>query len=92
MMPAKAEHEGRRSQHIADNVFQAGAYAQPWWREMATNTAIGERTSKSSFVEHPNGSLANGATQSQPNVRLDNGANFHKEMPATIASQSGIYL
>lgn len=90
MMPAKAEHEDRRSQPSADNLFQAGVYGQPWWREMATNSAVSERTSKPSVLENPNGSL-NGAVQSQPNGRLDDGANFHKEMSATI-TESGIYL
>ncbi|PON40747.1 Nuclear transcription factor Y subunit A [Trema orientale] len=75
-MPAKAEHEDRRPQHRADNVFQAGVYAQPWWREMATNAAIGESPSKSSFVENAS-------------RRLDDGANFQKEISATIAQSDG---
>ncbi|XP_062115353.1 nuclear transcription factor Y subunit A-1-like [Humulus lupulus] len=80
MMPGKAEHEDRRPQHSATNVFQAGVYTQPWWREMATNTgtAMDETTSKSSFVERANGRVDDGG----------GGTNFNKEVPATTASQS----
>ncbi|KAM6570632.1 hypothetical protein CsatB_018617 [Cannabis sativa] len=85
MMPGKAEHEERRPQLSGSNVFQTSVYSQPWWREMGTNntgTAIGESetTSKSSFVvEHANGRVVDDG---------GDGANYHKEVSATTASQS----
>ncbi|KAL5543455.1 hypothetical protein UlMin_007239 [Ulmus minor] len=76
-MPAKAE-----------SARQASLYAPPWWRGAGNDPAAGESISKFSVLEYPTGSLVNGAHQPQATARLDGGANFGKEMPASVASQS----
>lgn len=87
MMPGKAEHEDRRSQHSSENVLQSSTvYARPWWKEVGNN----EKVSKQSFGDLRNGSLVNGASGG-----LDdgNGNGLHKEMPPNVvASRSGRYL
>ncbi|GMN53612.1 hypothetical protein TIFTF001_022738 [Ficus carica] len=80
MMPGKAEHEDRRSQHSSENVLQSSTvYARPWWKEAGNN----EKVSKQSFGELRNGSLVNGASGG-----LDdgNGNGLHKEMPPNVVA------
>ena len=66
MMPAKAEHGGRRSQHSEQEVFQANVYSQPWWHTGPNDptAAAARKASKLSFASQTNGSLVNGAAQS----------------------------
>jgi nuclear transcription factor Y alpha len=91
MMPAKPGNEVERLEHGGQTVLQSTAYSQPWWRGMGNNGSFGENASKSSSIEHLNGSVRNGAIKSKANGLPDDGAKFNKETRGTVASQSGSY-
>ncbi|KAF3437908.1 hypothetical protein FNV43_RR20664 [Rhamnella rubrinervis] len=68
MMPSKPKNDNQRLERGAHNALQSTVYSsQPWWRAVGNDYPIGESTPKSSLVEHQNGSLINGAIQSQNN-------------------------
>jgi hypothetical protein len=91
MMPAKPGNEVGRLEHGGQTVLPSVAYSHPWWQVMENNGSLGENASKSSSMEHLNGSVRNGAIQSKANGLPVDGAKFSKETQGTVASQSGSY-
>ncbi|KAH7527852.1 hypothetical protein FEM48_Zijuj05G0010500 [Ziziphus jujuba var. spinosa] len=67
MMPSKPKNDNQQLEQGAQNVLQSTAFSQPWWRTVGSDVPMSESTPKSSLVEHQNGSLLNGAMQSQTN-------------------------
>jgi len=88
MMPAKPGNEVGRLEHGGQTVLPSVAYSHPWWQVMENNGSLGENASKSSSMEHLNGSVRNGAIQSKANGLPVDGAKFSKETQGTVASQS----
>ncbi|KAK7861089.1 nuclear transcription factor y subunit a-1 [Quercus suber] len=87
MMPAKLGNEDRRLENCGPTALQSTVY-NPWWSGVGSNGSLGESGSKSSSMEHLNGSVKNGVIQLKANGQLDGGANFNKETQVTVASQS----
>ncbi|PRQ54658.1 putative transcription factor Hap2/NF-YA family [Rosa chinensis] len=78
MMPAKSKDVDPGTQTVLQSTIQ------PWWRGAGNSLSFGESAVASSFGEHGNRFVMNGAMQSQ----ADAGANFKKDVQATIGSQS----
>ncbi|OVA16391.1 CCAAT-binding transcription factor [Macleaya cordata] len=75
------------------SIPQSTTCSQPWWRGTLCNidpsAVLGERTSKLSSMEHPDGRMGNNAGELQGDDGLNEGDSVTKEMQTTIASQSG---
>ncbi|KAM4082428.1 hypothetical protein ACJW30_11G172700 [Castanea mollissima] len=88
MMPAKPGNGDRRLETCGPTALQSTVYSHSWWPGVGSNGSLGESGSKSSSMEHLNGSVKNGVMQLKANGQLDGGANFNKETQVTVASQS----
>ncbi|XP_059651857.1 nuclear transcription factor Y subunit A-1-like [Cornus florida] len=77
-MPTKPKNEDRQLESGGQSIPRSTFYYQPWWHGVGNNAM-------SSPVENLNGSVTNGAIQSQAN-----GDGMNKEAQNTVAPQSGL--